>query len=269
MMLAWGQVDVWAAVPEAVTRPELEALAASLSDDERARAAGFALEAARRSFIVTRALLRRALSRYADVAPAAWVFVRGPHGKPGLAGAQAALGPCFNVSHTPGLVLCAIAGSDVGIDVQNGTRPPPGVSERYLSERERAALAAAPEGERSARFFERWTLKEAYVKARGLGFTLPLAQIGFELTPLAGVDPSGFVSDASAARLALGPDCPDDGRHYWLRAWRIAPEHRAAIALAQPTGTAPAELSGASAGPWPSVRWRADAGSPFVLPARS
>lgn len=264
-----GQVDIWATVPEAVADLQLDALAAGLSDDERARAAGFALEAARRRFIVTRALLRRALSRYADVAPEAWAFVRGPHGKPGLHGAQSALGLCFNVTHTPGLALCAVAQSDVGVDVQDITRAPPaGVGERYLSERERRALDAAPERERADRFFERWTLKEAYVKARGLGFALPLAQIGFDLTPLPGADPTGFIADASAASLALGPGCPDDGRRYWLKAWRVSRDHRAAVALAQPLDTAAAHVSEVSTGSWPIVRLRADAELPSLVSPR-
>jgi len=260
-----GQVDIWATIPEAVAAPQLDALAAGLSEGERVRAVGFALEAARRRFIVTRALLRRALSRYADVAPEVWAFVLGPHGKPGLQGAQAELGLRFNVTHTPGLALCAVARSDVGIDVQDITRPPPaGVGERYLSELERRALDAAPERERADRFFERWTLKEAYVKARGLGFALPLAQIGFELAPLAGADPTGFISDASAASLALGPGCPDDGRRYWLKAWRVSREHRAAVALAQPPDMALAPASDASAGAWPIVCLRADAELPSL-----
>jgi len=270
-MPPWGQVDIWAAVPEAVTGSDLDALGAGLSEDERARAAGFALESARRRFIVTRALLRRTLSRYADVAPEDWVVVRGSHGKPGLGEGQARLGLCFNVTHTPGLALCAIARSDVGVDVQDITRPPPaGVGERYLSEVERRALDAAPQGERADRFFERWTLKEAYVKARGLGFALPLAQIGFDLTPLASTSTTGFVSDASAASLALGPGCPDDGRRYWLKAWRVSREHRAAVALAQPPDVAPLQhVSDAGAGGWPIVCLRADADlASFVSPRR-
>lgn len=261
-MLAWGQVDIWAAVPEAVAAPQLDELWASLSAAEQARATGFALAAARRRFIVTRALLRRALSRYAELAPERWVFVPGPHGKPGLVGEQAALGLCFNVSHTPGLALCAVARSDVGVDVQDITRPPPGVGERYLSALERQALAAAPESERVDRFFERWTLKEAYVKARGLGFTLPLAQIGFELAPSTGAS----LASASAASLLLGPGCPDDGRRYGLKTWRASHQHRAAVALAQPPGEALARAPEASTEPWPIVCLRADAGLPFVSP---
>jgi 4'-phosphopantetheinyl transferase len=264
-MLAWGQVDIWAAVPEDVAAPALDALCACLSEDERARAAGFALEAARRRFMVTRALLRRALSRYADVAPEGWVFVRGPHGKPGLHGAQRALGPCFNVTHTPGLALCAVARSDVGIDVQDITRPPPaGVGERYLSELERRALDASAAGERTDRFFERWTLKEAYVKARGLGFTLPLAQIGFELSPLGRAEATFFDPGASAASLVLGPGCRDDGRRYWLKAWRVSREHRAAVALAQPHDTA-AVPAAEGAGAWPLVCLRSDPELPSLV----
>jgi len=231
-----GQVDIWAAVPEAVGAEELESLACCLSADERERAAAFALEPARRRFVVSRALLRRSLSRYADVAPEGWVFSQGPHGKPRLDGAQASLGLCFNVSHTPGLGVCAVAWSEVGIDVQNTTRPLPAhVRERYLTEREREELGRLPESERAARFFAYWTLKEAYVKARGFGFSLPLRQIGFSLQPVgARLEASGLSGEASSASLLLGPGCPDDGRHFWLETWRMSTEHQMAVALAQP-----------------------------------
>jgi 4'-phosphopantetheinyl transferase len=224
---ARGHADIWTAVPEDVGAEELAGLTRLLSRDELARAAGFAVEPARQRYIVTRALLRLSLSRYADVAPEAWAFAHGTHGKPRLDGAQAALGLCFNVSHSAGLVACAIASSDVGIDVQNTARVPPArVRERYLAPVEREALVGLPDSERDARFFEYWTLKEAYVKARGLGFSLPLAQIGFELRP-------------SGVSLSLGLGCPDDGRRFWLKTWRVSGEHRMALALARPPTGAP------------------------------
>jgi 4'-phosphopantetheinyl transferase len=258
-----GQVDIRVVVPEAVGAEELESLARGLAPDERERAAAFALEAARRRFIVTRALLRRSLSRYADVAPEGWVFSRGPHGKPRLDGAQAALGLCFNVSHTAGLGVCAVARSEVGVDVQNTTHPLPAhVRERYLTELEREELRRLPESERVARFFEYWTLKEAYVKARGLGFSLPLGQIGFCLKPLgAGLETSGVGGDASSASLLLGPGCPDDGCRFWLKTWRVSGEHRMAVALAKSSQGAPASHRAAEVDEerWPIVCVRHDA----------
>ena len=121
-------------------------------------------------------------------------------------------------------------------------------------------------GERADRFFERWTLKEAYVKARGLGLSLPLAQIGFDLTPLAGARAAGFLAEASA-RLVLGPGCPDDGRRYWLKAWRVSREHRAAVGLAQPPYAA--HVPDAATGAWPIVCLRADVRPSLVSPPPS
>jgi 4'-phosphopantetheinyl transferase len=248
---ACGHADVWTAVPESVGADELAGLTRLLSRDELARVSGFAIEPARQRFIVTRALLRLSLSRYADIAPEAWVFARGSHGKPRLDGAQAALGLCFNVSHSAGMAAVAIASSDVGIDVQDTTRTPPArVRERYLAPAEREGLSKLPESERAARFFEHWTLKEAYVKARGLGFSLPLGQIGFQLRP-------------SGIRLSLGPGCPDDGRSFWLKTWRVSGEHLMALALAQPAAGAPSSLVPAARG-LPAVLASPGDGLPIV-----
>ena len=275
MMPGRGQVDLWAAAPDSVEPDQLEALARELSPDERERAARFVLEPARRSFVVTRALLRRSLSRYADVPPEAWRFARGPHGKPHLDAAQAALGLCFNVSHTAGLGVCAIASSEVGVDVQDTTRPPARLSERYLTPEERTRLLALPESERAARFYVYWTLKEAYVKARGLGLFLPLTQVGFELEPLGvlpggdakALDPKG--ADAHAAKLWLGPLCPDDGQRVWLKSWRASERHRLALALMQPEGASAsrgvAATGGADEPPGPSVCIRRDAARGWPL----
>jgi 4'-phosphopantetheinyl transferase len=171
--------------------------------------------------------LRRSLSRRVDVPPSAWVFTPGPHGKPHLAAPEAGRGLHFNVSHTPGFCVCIIAEREVGIDVQYTGRPPPWrVLDRYLAPSERERLGNAPEAERNARFFEYWTLKEAYVKARGLGFALPLSQIGF---CLAGTE----------TRLLLGPRIHDDAERWALKTWRVTPDHQIAIALER----SPAERS--------------------------
>jgi 4'-phosphopantetheinyl transferase len=216
--------EVHCARPERFDEGELAALERTLSPDERERAARFLLQAARIGFIVTRALLRQCLSLWVDVPPSAWVFARGPHGKPRLIAPDAGLGLHFNVSHTSGLCACIIASSEVGIDAQFTGRPPPWrVLDRYLAPREWEQLQSAPESERIARFFEHWTLKEAYVKARGLGFALPLNQIGFTLA-------------GAEARMSLGPKIGDDARRWSLETWRATPEHQVAIAIERAPG---------------------------------
>jgi 4'-phosphopantetheinyl transferase len=56
-----------------------------------------------------------------------------------------------------------------------------------------AALRALPLSQQRARFFDFWTLKEAYIKARGLGLSLPLERFWFTVSAGAigiDIDPS-------------------------------------------------------------------------------
>ncbi len=124
------------------------------------------------------------LSRYADVAPRDWPFRIDEHGRPELAARPAGTPDLrFNVSHTNGLVACAVTvGREVGVDVEHtGRRLVHDVAERFFSPREVADLRACPAADQPVVFFDYWTLKESYIKARGLGLALPLRQFSFLL----------------------------------------------------------------------------------------
>jgi 4'-phosphopantetheinyl transferase len=196
-----------------------------LSVDERATARRFHDAADRRAYIVAHALVRRALSRWVCVAPAAWQFKRTSHGRPEIA--APVVSPAdgtrlrFNLSHTRRLIGCAVAvDSDVGIDVEDAERPAPmEVAESNFAQDELATLMALPASERSRRFFVYWTLKEAYLKARGLGLHVPLDCFSFDLT---GKTPSV----SFGLRLAV-----DSGR-WRFESWHA---HGHAVALAVST----------------------------------
>jgi 4'-phosphopantetheinyl transferase len=180
-----SQVHVWLAEPEQLRDAELVArYQAALSREERARAERLRGEPLRHAFAVARALLRGSLSRYCDVAPEQWSFAAQAYGRPYVAGPAHAPPLRFNLSHTRGLIACAVTRDvEVGCDVEDlerRTEPLP-LAERYFAPREVAELKGlAPEPQR-ARFLEYWTLKEAYLKARGLGLRVPLERFVFEL----------------------------------------------------------------------------------------
>src|SRR5262249_38781671 len=119
--LPGDEVHVWFAFADRVTDPRtLHSYEALLSPDEDERRQRYALVRNRHQFLLARGLLRTTLSRYADAPPAAWVFPATGHGKPEIA-APAGLPPLrFNLSHTDGLVACAVAaGREVGVDVED------------------------------------------------------------------------------------------------------------------------------------------------------
>jgi 4'-phosphopantetheinyl transferase len=172
--------------PDAVAR--MEDYRAWMSDDEHARMARLIFDRDRRRFLMTRALVRSALSRYAAVAPADWTFTANVHGRPELVDRPRGVPDLrFNLSHTEGLVACAVTiGREIGVDVEHvGRRLTHDIAGRFFAPREVRDLHALPADEQPKRFYDYWTLKEAYIKARGFGLALPLADFAFTLSPTA------------------------------------------------------------------------------------
>ncbi|HZP42167.1 MAG TPA: 4'-phosphopantetheinyl transferase superfamily protein [Candidatus Binatia bacterium] len=197
-----GAVHVWWVRPERVVGARIAACAALLAPDERARVARMRAGEARHAALVTRALVRTVLSCYADVDPRAWVFGAGRHGRPRIAGPPGAPRLSFNVSHTRGLVACAVGRRAVGVDVERRARRAPALAlaGRWFAPAEAHTLRALPSARRRARFLALWTLKEAYAKVRGLGLTLGLRRVRF------GIDRTGRV------RAAFAPGAGRPGR---------------------------------------------------------
>lgn len=176
--LSDDEIHVWCVELDAAG--EAAALAARLSADERERAHSLPSGAHQRRFVIARAMLRQLLGLYLDQAPGAVVFSRGAHGKPFLQ--EGTLH--FNVSHTRELALYAIARTrEVGVDVE-WMRPQVAheqIAARFFSLEEQEALAQVPDEERRAAFYDIWTRKEAYLKARGDGIAAGLGTFAVSL----------------------------------------------------------------------------------------
>lgn len=151
-----------------------------LDADERERQGRLRREADRDRFLVAHTHLRATLSRYAEVGPDAWRFVRsGPRARPRLDPMHRRPDLCFSLAHTPGLVACIVTrGADCGIDVEQEGRvsDPLSVARHAFSEPEREAVERRPSD-----FLIHWTLKEAYAKASGLGLRAALRGARFDL----------------------------------------------------------------------------------------
>ena len=177
------QAHLWVARPERFTDPaELARYRAMLTDDERAKTDRFRFARDRHTCLITRALVRTTLSRYGDVPPGRWRFCTNDHGRPYVSTPASPVR--FNLSHTNGLIVCLVSRDrDVGVDVEHLERVSRWVdlADRYFAPREAAALRRLTATSQPARFLEYWTLKESYIKARGLGLAIPLADFSFDL----------------------------------------------------------------------------------------
>lgn len=183
--LCRSEAHLWVVRPEDITAPELlRAYETLLTTDERDKRDRFRCAQDRHHCLVTRALVRSVLSRYADVAPERWRFVTNQYGRPEVVEPRLVRPLRFNLSHTNGLIVCLVAADrDVGVDAER--RQPSAdlldVAHRYFSPFEIAALSALPRREQLDRVIMYWTLKESFIKAKGMGLAFPLTQLSFNL----------------------------------------------------------------------------------------
>lgn len=232
-----NEIHVWRAVlnePAASVDHYLQTLAV----DEQRRAARFYFQHDREHFIIAHGVLRALLGRYLNRRPESVSFCYSEHGKPSLVLESGEDTIRFNMSHSQGMALYAVARNrEVGVDLEFVRRDLEAeqIAERFFSRREIAELHALPAESRREAFFLCWTRKEAYIKARGEGLSLPLDQFDVSLTP-----------GEPAALLSTRPD-PAEALRWSLRELTAAPGYVAAIA---------AEGGGWSLSCWQAGGWR-------------
>ncbi|MER8904315.1 4'-phosphopantetheinyl transferase superfamily protein [Mesorhizobium sp. M0772] len=160
----------------------LSRAAGFLTAEELQRAAKYRIEASRRTFITCRALLRMQLSQMTDVAPRHWHFTVNSYGRPEIIEPTPFRHIRFNVSHTDGLIMCAFSDTlDVGVDAERIQQPHLDIVDRFFARSERVAFRRTAEAQLARTFFKYWTLKEAYVKARGYGLSIALDSFAIDI----------------------------------------------------------------------------------------
>jgi 4'-phosphopantetheinyl transferase len=177
-----AEIDVWAARLDR-SPSELRSLSRLLSRDELERAQRYVFARDRDRFIAARGFLRSVLGSALGIDPTTVALATEPAGKPILDDNPALkLGLHFNLSHSQGVALCAVArGRSVGIDVE-AVRPLDeldGLLSRVCTPAERTAVRGLDPDERPRAFLRIWTRKEAYVKmiGHGLGFDVQRIEV--------------------------------------------------------------------------------------------
>ena len=201
---------------------EVVRLRALLSADEQARADRFHFERDRGRFIAARGMLRELLAQHLGTTAERLSFVYGEHGKPALAPEWHGAGLRFNVSHSHGFGLYAITtGREIGCDIEQLREDVlrDRIAERFFSPAENEALNAVEPGRRTEAFFNCWTRKEAWIKARSLGLSLPLDSFDVTLAP-----------GEEARLVATRPDAAEAAR-WTIIALEAPPGFAAAMAI--------------------------------------
>jgi 4'-phosphopantetheinyl transferase len=221
IQLTSAEIHVWLTFCEAISDEHLlVSYRELLNATEKEEESRFYFARDRQRYLVTRALVRTVLSRYATVDPKDWVFTTNAYGRRYIVSPQATDGSLtFNVSHTQGLIVLGVAkGRSLGVDVENFAKRDISIdlANHYFSPEEVAALHEVPHHQQRYRFFEYWTLKESYIKARGQGFSLPLDTFSFH-----------FADDH--VHLMINPELGDDSSRWQLWQLRPSSEHLLAV----------------------------------------
>ena len=216
------EVHVWQASLEVLPQ-EQERLHRILDSEERSRADRFRFPKDRRHYTVARGVLRLLLARYLHTSPEALNFSYNQYGKPALIEDVNPNKLQFNLSHSGERVLYAFAlQRELGIDIEWRDRhigEMEQIAKRYFSPYETQQLLALPESQRVSGFFNCWTRKEAYIKARGRGLSLPLHEFDVTLKP---VEP---------AQLLATRDDPTHASRWVMRGLKPGRDYVAALAV--------------------------------------
>ena len=220
-ILGSNDVHVWCASLD-LKPSQLESLYETLAEDERARARRYHAQKDRDHFIVARGRLREILSRYLKISANKIHFCYGAYGKPALASSTDRQPLHFNISHSHGMALYAISlDREVGIDLE---RVRPGVmkeniAQLFFSPYEVEKLRSLPDDLQQKAFFNCWSRKEAYIKARGEG--LHIKPDSFDVSLCPGEPPTLLRSSAG----------PDESSRWSLYDLNPGKDYAAAIAV--------------------------------------
>lgn len=178
-----NEIHLWFVEHQQITDEALlQSYRTLLNAEEEKRLQRFVFPKHKLQFLVSRALLRSVIGQYMGQPPASLIFARNAYGKPRIASFEQSLPLGFNLSHTNDLTVLAVTqAADIGVDLEYITRKVDilKLADRYFSAREAEELRAVGVAKFNERFFELWTLKEAYIKACGMGLAIPLRDFSF------------------------------------------------------------------------------------------
>lgn len=215
-----------------MTSAMAEAGLAMVPPDERARFERYRRPLDAHQFLVGRLLIRHWLASETGAAAATWRFSEGERGRPEIVRADVPWS--FNLAHSGGLVACALTrplqplgpDSGIGVDLEDMERRPlaPDIARRFCAPAEVADIERQPEGLRVHRFLTYWTLKEAYLKARGLGIAVHLADVAFTL-------------DGPHPAITFRESLAGTSTDWAFELFQPTPRYLLSVAAPQPSGT--------------------------------
>ncbi|MFK5971133.1 MAG: 4'-phosphopantetheinyl transferase superfamily protein [Candidatus Marithrix sp.] len=216
LKLSVGEIHLWLTFPNLIQDPKLLiSYNKLLTKEEQDKKQRFRFQKHQHQYLITRALIRSILSRYMALEPNTWQFNKNKYGRPEVI--TDILPLRFNLSHTDDLIICGvILEKDIGVDVEsiNRNNATKDIATRFFSTQEVIDLYSEPT---NRNFFDYWTLKESYIKARGMGLSLPLHKFTFHI--------------ADNIKISFNSDLHDDPNQWQFWLLEPTPQHRIAISV--------------------------------------
>ncbi len=214
LQLKNDNVDVWC-ISLRMDESSLNSLLQLLTEDERKKAGRLRFKRVRDDFVASRGLLRLILTAYLNEKPQSLEFQYGKHGKPDLADGFNRIGVTFNMSHSHGMALYGVGLEQaIGVDIEKIRTDMSfiKIAKRFFSSLEYETLQRLPAHQLKYGFFNCWTRKEAYIKAKGEGLSSLISRFAVSLAP---GEPAAMLDHELDARevsrwsitdLDIGPD---------------------------------------------------------------
>ena len=220
-------IRIYTLFTERCSDEEVAAASALLDAHERGRRDRFVFPEHARLFTLAHGLVRRTLM--AHLGTSELKFSENQYGKPSVPGVE------FNLSHTKGLVALGISDEGaLGVDVETFERNTDvlSVAQHSFSDLEAADVTACAPADRKERFFRYWTLKESYIKARGMGLHLPLKAFSFLLE-------EPHADHTSRIRIQMRADLGDKPERWYFEQTKLELDYFLAVCSERQNATTP------------------------------
>lgn len=142
-----------------------------MSDERKAETERIAVKQKRAAKIAADHLCRECIGKFCKAAPESLEFSKGAHGKPYVKNMPV----FFSVSHSGDFAICAVSDKEIGIDIERIRPVNLKTAQRFAASEELKYITE------ERRFFEIWTLKEAYFKCVGTGLGADIKSVSFEI----------------------------------------------------------------------------------------
>lgn len=220
-----NDIHLWLSFPNDILEKSLLSVYWDiLSKEEQEKQKKFYFNKDRHLYLVSHALVRTTLSCYTGIDPRKLEFMQNSYGRPEISARGKIIPLKFNLSHTDGLVACAVVlKEEIGVDVEtiNRSENIMKIADRFFAVQEKNDLNMINSNDKKKRFIDYWTLKESYAKAKGMGLYMPFEKFNFH------------ISDSDPITVSFDPELDDNPEQWQFILLEPVSDYRVALSVSK------------------------------------